>query len=42
MVAGQQAGLSIRQIAAATGLSSSKVHQLLTADEAQESPVWRS
>jgi hypothetical protein len=36
------AGLSIRQIAAATGLSPSRIHQLLTMDEAQEIPVWLS
>lgn len=42
MVAAQPAGLSIRQIAAATGLSASRVHQLLRADEAQDIPVWLS
>jgi hypothetical protein len=34
--------LSIRQIAAATGLSSSRVHQLLGSEEAREIPRWPS
>ena len=42
MVAAQEAGLSIRQIARATGLSPTRVHQLLQADEAREIPVWLS
>ena len=33
-------GLSIRKIAAATTLSSSRVHQLLHSDEADEMPEW--
>lgn len=33
-------GLSIRKIAAATRLSSSRVHQLLHTDEASEIPEW--
>src|SRR3954454_14866279 len=37
-----QSGLSVRQIAAATGLSSSRVHQLLSSDEAREMPRWLS
>jgi hypothetical protein len=37
-----QSGLSVRQIAAATGLSSSRVHQLLGSDEAREIPRWLS
>ena len=37
-----QAGLSIREIAGATGLSSSRIHQLLNAPEAMEIPVWLS
>lgn len=37
-----QAGLSIRQIAAATGLSRSRIHQLLQDDEARELPTWLS
>src|SRR5437763_5865436 len=37
-----QSGLSIRQIAAATGLSSSRVHQLLGSDESREIPRWLS
>jgi hypothetical protein len=42
MVAAHQAGLSVRPIAAATGLSPSRVHQLLTAGEAREIPIWLS
>jgi trehalose utilization protein len=42
IVEAHAAGLSIRQIAAATGLSPSRIDQLLTADEAQEIPVWLS
>src|SRR4030095_4488995 len=42
IVAAHQAGLSIRQIAAATGLSRSRIHQLLQDDEAREAPAWRS
>ncbi len=42
IVAAHQAGLSIRKIAAATGLSSSRVHQLLQSDEAVEIPQWLS
>src|SRR3954452_19277937 len=41
-VEAHQAGLSIRQIAAATGLSPSRVHQLLGSEEAQEIPRWLS
>src|SRR3954470_9881871 len=37
-----QAGLSIRQIADATGLSRSRVHQLLGSEEAREIPRWLS
>lgn len=33
-------GLSIRKIAGAMGLSSSRVHQLLHTDEAQQIPEW--
>jgi hypothetical protein len=33
-------GLSIRKIAEATGLSSSRVHQLLHTDEARQIPNW--
>ncbi len=42
IVAAHQAGLSIRKIAAATGLSSSRVHQLLQSDEARKIPAWLS
>jgi hypothetical protein len=42
MVDAHQSGLSVRQIAAATGLSSSRVHQLLGSDEAREIPRWLS
>ncbi len=33
-------GLSIRTIAKATGLSSSRIHQLLHTDEAHQIPDW--
>jgi DNA-binding transcriptional MerR regulator len=42
IVSAHQAGLSIRKIARATGLSSSRIHQLLNAPEAKEIPVWLS
>jgi DNA-binding transcriptional MerR regulator len=42
IVLAHQAGLSIRKIADATGLSSSRIHQLLNATEAKEIPVWLS
>ena len=42
IVAAHQAGLSIRQIAAATGLSRSRIHQLLQDAEAREIPTWLS
>jgi hypothetical protein len=42
MVAAKEAGLSIRQIARATGVSPTRVHQLLQGDEAREIPVWLS
>ncbi len=42
IVAAHEVGLSIRKIAAATGLSSSRVHQLLQADAAREIPTWLS
>jgi hypothetical protein len=41
-VSAHQAGLSIRKIAGAAGLSSSRIHQLLNAPEAKEIPVWLS
>jgi hypothetical protein len=40
IVAASDAGLSIRQIATATGLSRSRIHQLLQDDEAHEIPAW--
>ena len=42
VVEAHQAGLSIRQTAAATGLSRSRVHQLLGLEEAREIPRWLS
>jgi len=42
IVEAHQSGLSVRQIAAATGLSSSRAHQLLGSDEAREIPRWLS
>src|SRR6059058_2855071 len=42
IVEAHQSGSSVRQIAAATGLSSSRVHQLLGSDEAREIPRWLS
>src|SRR5919197_4290757 len=40
IVAAHEAGLSIRNIAAATGLSRSRIHQLLQEPEAHEIPEW--
>jgi hypothetical protein len=40
IVAAHEAGLSIRKIAAATGLSRSRIHQLLQDEEAREIPAW--
>jgi IclR-like helix-turn-helix domain-containing protein len=40
IVAAHDAGLSIRKIAAATGLSRSRIHQLLQKQEAHEIPTW--
>ena len=42
IVSAHQAGLSIRKIAGATGLSSSRIHQFLNASEAKEIPIWLS
>src|SRR3954463_15390581 len=42
VVEAHESGLSIRQIAAATGLSSSRVHQILGAEESREIPRWLS
>ncbi len=40
IVAAHNAGLSIRTIATATGLSRSRIHQLLQDNEAHEIPAW--
>jgi hypothetical protein len=37
-----ESGLSIRKIAAVTGLSSSRIHQLLSDEESREVPQWLS
>jgi hypothetical protein len=42
IVEAHQAGFSIRQIASATGLSSSRIHQLLGSEESREIPRWLS
>jgi hypothetical protein len=42
VVEAHQSGLSIRQIAAATALSSSRIHQLLNSEESREIPRWLS
>jgi hypothetical protein len=42
VVEAHQSGLSIRRIAAATTLSSSRVHQLLGSEESREIPRWLS
>src|SRR5437764_14334959 len=42
VVEAHQSGLSIRQIAAATALSSSRVHQLLGSEESRDIPRWLS
>jgi hypothetical protein len=42
IVAAKEAGLAIRQIARATGVSPTRIHQRLQADEAREIPVWLS
>lgn len=42
IVGAHKAGLSIRQIASATTLSPSRVHQLLQENEAREIPEWLS
>ncbi len=42
LVAPKEAGLSIRQIACATGVSPTRMHQVLQADEARAIPVWLS
>ena len=40
VVTAHQAGLSIRTIATVTGLSRSRIHQLLQDDAAREFPAW--
>ena len=42
IVAAKEAGLSIRQIARGTGVSPTRIHQLLQTDEARGFPVWLS
>jgi len=42
IVSAHQQGLSIRQIATATGLSAARVHQLLADNVAADIPVWLS
>jgi hypothetical protein len=42
IVAAKETGLSIRQIARATGVSPTRIHQRLQADEARAIPVWLS
>jgi hypothetical protein len=42
IVAAKEAGLSIRQIARATDVSPTRIHQLLQADEARAIPMWLS
>ena len=42
IVAAKEAGLSIRQIACATGVSPTRIHPLLQADETRAIPVWLS
>jgi hypothetical protein len=42
IVAAQEAGLSIRQIARATGVSPTRMPQVLQADEVCAVPVWLS
>src|SRR5215210_8981204 len=42
IVAAHDQGLTIRQIASATGLSATRVHQLLTTHDAHDIPRWLS
>ncbi|HMA33289.1 MAG TPA: hypothetical protein VKY74_02320 [Chloroflexia bacterium] len=42
IVSAPEQGLSVRQIATTTGLSPTRVHQLLNAPDAQHIPRWRS
>ena len=42
IVAAKEAGLSIRQIARASGVSPTRIHQLLQTEEAREIPGWLS
>jgi hypothetical protein len=36
----QELGLSIRQIAAATGVSSSRIHQVIQSEDPTQIPIW--
>ncbi len=42
IISAHEQGFSVRQIAAVTGLSSTRVHQLLTAPDAHDIPQWLS
>jgi hypothetical protein len=42
IVSAHEHGLSVRQIAAVTGLSSTRIHQLLTSPQSQQIPRWLS
>ncbi len=42
IVSAHQQGLAIRRIAAATGLSATRVHQILTATATEGIPAWLS
>ena len=40
MQSAHEAGLSIRRIAAASGLSPSRIHQVLNAEDEATIPIW--